>query len=270
MKPRLFIGCSAESLAIAEAIQQNLEPHRGEVTIWTQDIFRPSSYPLDDLVAAMENHHGAAFVFAPDDPIIVRGTTTVAVRDNVILEFGIAIGKVGRHRTFIVSPKGVPLQVASDLAGLTHATYDPDRASREPVPALAVASGQIITALRDAVSITYAAAGRYGVNLLSPSTPSTVAPGGVVSLSAVLPAGTSLRLELTAPGGVVGWGFNVMHREQWIVDPPQTGGLQVLRSGGSGLNDVQMQFSGTASRVQIALFENGATTATRTVVVHVG
>jgi hypothetical protein len=50
-RPRVFIGSSAEQLAVADAIQENLD-YEFEPTLWTQDIFRPSSFGLLDLVRA--------------------------------------------------------------------------------------------------------------------------------------------------------------------------------------------------------------------------
>ena len=52
MKPRIFIGSSAESKSVAYAVQQNLEDD-AEPTVWDQDVFEPSGYALDTLTNAL-------------------------------------------------------------------------------------------------------------------------------------------------------------------------------------------------------------------------
>ena len=47
--PALFIGCSVESLAIAEVIRARLSQAEVEVNLWTEGVFKPSAFALESL-----------------------------------------------------------------------------------------------------------------------------------------------------------------------------------------------------------------------------
>ncbi len=130
-KPSLFIGSSREQVDLAHAVQQNLE-HNAEVTTWDQGVFDLSRSSLESLLTTLDNQDYAAFVFAPDDITRLRGQPVSTVRDNVIFELGLFIGRLGRDRCFIILPEEQPdLHLPTDLIGLTPATYDPQRSDVE-------------------------------------------------------------------------------------------------------------------------------------------
>jgi hypothetical protein len=128
MKPRLFVGSSSENLEIAYAVQENLE-QVAEVTVWTQGVFSPSKYNLESLVDALFKTDFGVFIFAPDDITTTRGQDRQTVRDNVIFELGMFVGRLGRERSFILMPKSAQanLHLPSDLLGLSPATYNAER-----------------------------------------------------------------------------------------------------------------------------------------------
>lgn len=123
-RPRMFIGSSAEHLDLAHAIQSNLD-YDVAATVWAQGIFKPSSYPLPDLLTALRSSEFAVFVFAPDDVVTKRTTTLAVTRDNVLFEAGLAVGILGLNHVFIVAPRDVNMAWASDLEGVNYLTYDP-------------------------------------------------------------------------------------------------------------------------------------------------
>lgn len=145
-KPRLFIGASRENQSVAEALQQSLD-HDAEVEIWDQGTFGASEYPLESLEAQLDSADFAVFVFSPDDLTMMRGEEKNTVRDNVVFELGLFIGRLSRKRTFIVRPRDTDLHLPSDLAGLTPLDYD---ASRGP-DKLRAALGSAATSIRAAV-----------------------------------------------------------------------------------------------------------------------
>jgi hypothetical protein len=127
VRPRLFVGSSKESLDYAYAIQQNLDDD-AEVTVWTQGIFKLTKTAVENLVRALDNTDFAVFVFAPDDVLLLGQKTHTAVRDNVVFELGLFMGKLGPQKTFIVVPKASgKLRIPTDLAGITPGRFDSNR-----------------------------------------------------------------------------------------------------------------------------------------------
>jgi hypothetical protein len=146
MKPKVFIGSSSEGLEIAYALQSNLE-NDGEITVWTQDVFRPSEFVLESLLKQLDTADVGIFVFSPDDTVVIRGGEHPAVRDNVILEVGLYVGRLGRDRCFIVLPRGSNPRLPSDLLGVTILNFDGARADGRLEAALGPASSKIRLAL---------------------------------------------------------------------------------------------------------------------------
>lgn len=119
---RVFIGSSTEGSALAHHLQSVLERRSvGEVTVWDQGVFTPSSYTLDALTTAIAASDFAVLVATGDDSTISRGQTEASPRDNVILEFGLCLGSLGRERTFLLAEEDVKLP--TDVLGLTRLGY---------------------------------------------------------------------------------------------------------------------------------------------------
>jgi predicted nucleotide-binding protein len=143
---RMFIGSSAEALPVTRAVAANLE-HDYRVRVWTARAFEPGHSPLEDLERRLDGSDLGCFVFAADDWVITRGKRYGAVRDNVLLELGLFIGRLGRHRCFTVAPRGAALRMPSDLDGFPPARYDPDFEDGDEVPALSGAADEIRAAV---------------------------------------------------------------------------------------------------------------------------
>ena len=152
MKPRIFIGSSTENLDIAYAVQENLD-HDADCTVWTQDVFQLSKSAMESLVVALDDFEAGIFVFTPSDVTTLRGADFQTVRDNVILELGMFIGRRGRERTFIIVPRGVAdLHLPTDLLGVTAATYEGARRDKNWRAALGPACNQIRKSLAQEVA----------------------------------------------------------------------------------------------------------------------
>ncbi len=143
-KPRVFIGSSVESLPIANFIHLSLE-HNAEPTVWNQGIFEPSSNTLDDLIESLENFDFAVFIFSSDDISKIRGNRYSVVRDNVIFEMGLFIGRLGKKRVFYIIPRHRDkFHLPSDLIGVTPLDYDNNRSDGNTQAALGSPCTKII------------------------------------------------------------------------------------------------------------------------------
>lgn len=122
-KPLLFLGCSTESLEIAQEIQLGLKHVNVEAVVWTDGVFGPSGVAIDALLNTVNESDFAVFVFSPDDKVVSRDNEYNAPRDNTVFELGLFMGKLERSRTFIVKEQSADVKVPTDLLGITPLTY---------------------------------------------------------------------------------------------------------------------------------------------------
>lgn len=102
-----------------------------EVVRWDQNVFEPGGYTLDSLIAAAASVDFAVLVATPDDTTVSRGETNPSARDNIVLEFGLFAGALGRERTYLMATG--ELKLPTDVLGLTRLPYHP-----QPNPRAAV------------------------------------------------------------------------------------------------------------------------------------
>lgn len=123
-KSTVFIGSSRERLPIARALKEALATC-AEATVWDKADFTLGESILDGLIKAAEQYDFALFIFGQDDSLVIRGTTVPSVRENVVFELGLFIGRIGRGRAFWLSPNGVRApHVITDLEGIIHLEFD--------------------------------------------------------------------------------------------------------------------------------------------------
>jgi CRP/FNR family transcriptional regulator, cyclic AMP receptor protein len=122
--PKLFIVSSSEALEVAREIQSQLERDVFS-TVWDQGVFFAGGYPLEALEKAVSEADFAIAVAEPDDIVEFRGNRLPTVRDNVLFELGLFMGKLTRHRAILVHPRTPELRLPSDLHGLTLVSYTP-------------------------------------------------------------------------------------------------------------------------------------------------
>ena len=116
--PHAFIGSSKESLEIATTIQEILQEDVVS-RVWTDDVFKPGQFSLESLLNVIDDFSYAIFVFSPEDIAIIRDQQFMVVRDNLIFEYGMFVSKLGRERTFFLTPKNTDgVHLPSDFEGL--------------------------------------------------------------------------------------------------------------------------------------------------------
>lgn len=123
-RPKLFIGSSSEGRLVALALQAELQaqlPGKCEVVVWHQGVFEPGSTTLESLIEIGRWSDFAVLVATPDDMRESRGESVAVPRDNVILEFGLFAGVLGRDRALVLPVDGVRLP--TDTLGLTTLAY---------------------------------------------------------------------------------------------------------------------------------------------------
>jgi len=86
-------------------------------------VFQPGFLTFEALEAMLLRCCGAVFVATPDDQSVIRGQTVSSPRANIMLEFGLVAGRMGRHSIALCQYGQVALP--SDLTGLTVIAMDP-------------------------------------------------------------------------------------------------------------------------------------------------
>lgn len=126
----------------SKAVQDAFD-YDSEVVVWDQGTFEPSDYPLESLERELDRADFGIFLFFPDDVTIMRGKQQSTVRDNVLFELGLFVGRLGRKRTFILTPRGADLHLPSDLSGITPVEYEADRTDQNMLAAVGPAARRI-------------------------------------------------------------------------------------------------------------------------------
>jgi predicted nucleotide-binding protein len=149
---RVFIGSSTEGLKVANTLRKLLKEEVA-AEVWNQGtVFGLGTATLEALEQAVLKYDFGIFVFTPDDQIHTRGELKPVARDNVIFELGLFIGKLTRHRAFIVHPSKKAIELPSDLLGITTAVYNPNNV--DLTAALKLACKQIRNAIQQANAST--------------------------------------------------------------------------------------------------------------------
>jgi hypothetical protein len=146
--PRVLIGSSTEGLPLARAIQEQLELDCWP-RLWTDNVFNLSRTAIESLLDKLDDADFAILVVTPDDMQTTRQQEVVVGRDNVLFEFGLAIGRLGRERAFLVTPRDVPdLHLPTDLLGLVPTQYFWTHGDDDWLAVLGPAANRIRRALR--------------------------------------------------------------------------------------------------------------------------
>lgn len=122
-KPRLFVISSAEALPTARALQDALQ-RDVLVQVWTDGAFFAGGYSLEALEKAVDASDFAVAIAQPDDVVESKGDRAATLRDNVLFELGLFMGRLKRHRSILLHPRVKELKLPTDLHGLTTAGYE--------------------------------------------------------------------------------------------------------------------------------------------------
>lgn len=110
----MFIGSSSRARKWRAPSKPSCLPHC-EVELWRQGAFEPGGYTLDSWINKARQCDFAVMVATPDDWRESRERQAYVPRDNVILEFGLFAGLLGRDRTYLLATTG--LQLPTDTLG---------------------------------------------------------------------------------------------------------------------------------------------------------
>lgn len=123
MKKKIFIGSSKEALPILTKVERLLEASF-DILRWNT-VFELNKSTLDGLIETAIKVDGAVFIGTADDFVIdvtrSRGIKTKC-RDNVIFEFGLFLGMLGRTDCIYLVDKAS--DIMSDYSGITVVIFD--------------------------------------------------------------------------------------------------------------------------------------------------
>lgn len=115
MKPTIFVGSSTEGKKVAKKLVTSLKSV-ADCTIWS-DTFALNESGYDSLLSQLAFYDYAILVATSDDITISRKRRSGSPRDNVLFEFGLFAGGLGRNRVFFLVEE--KMKILSDLAGIT-------------------------------------------------------------------------------------------------------------------------------------------------------
>src|SRR5271155_2507203 len=160
--PKIFIGSSREGLEIAQAVQLSLKGV-AECIVWNQGAFQLGKAILDNFYGFLDEFDLALFVATPDDVTHMRDKAFTSVRDNVLFEFGLFMGGLGKERVILITPDHHDdLHLPSDLSGMVTTFYEASR-GEEVLAAVNPACFQIRQHIRKVYNINSSRARRKGV-----------------------------------------------------------------------------------------------------------
>jgi CRP/FNR family cyclic AMP-dependent transcriptional regulator len=121
--PKMFIISSSEAKAVAHGVRDGLE-HDVFSRVWDDGVFFAGGYTLEALEEQVMQSDFAVAIAEADDITTSRGVESPTVRDNVLFELGLFMGRLTRHRSILVHPQMRNLKLPSDLQGLTLISYE--------------------------------------------------------------------------------------------------------------------------------------------------
>jgi len=146
-EPRLFVASSSDRENLIDALSHHLSG-RAIVSSWTKSKWGPSGFTaLEAIEQALDEADFAVFVLSDDD-VAIGLDQPRSGRDNVLFELGLAVGRLGTARTFLLVPKNLGSNVVPvDLASISIIYYEIEGDSQKSAASLARRLWQEIRAL---------------------------------------------------------------------------------------------------------------------------
>ena len=116
IKPTLFIGSSTEGLDVARLVKACLSDF-ADCRIWNEDVFALNQSYFETLNDILNLFEYGVLIGTADDLHISRGKKQLQSRDNVLFEFGMFLGRLGRNKVFYMRDQGTKLP--TDLSGIS-------------------------------------------------------------------------------------------------------------------------------------------------------
>jgi predicted nucleotide-binding protein len=121
----VFIGSSSEGKTYAQFIQGVIDARGGfKARPWWCGFFKFGKGNMESLTTAVGSVDAAVFVATPDDLRMMRNRKEFVMRDNVLFEYGLFSGRLGRFRTALAivenqNPVKREPAFPTDLLGVT-------------------------------------------------------------------------------------------------------------------------------------------------------
>ncbi len=114
---RVFVGSSTEGKPFAEAVIELIKEGGLSPLAWF-DFFRDSRPPLQELEHLTLRADAAILIATEDDRAIIRGKNWRQMRDNVLFEYGLFAGTIGRAKCGLILPDSNDFRIPSDFLGV--------------------------------------------------------------------------------------------------------------------------------------------------------
>ncbi len=116
---------------MAELFAANFQRRGASVLPWF-DLFKSDRPPLHELERISLSVNRALLIATADDNSVVRGKQWLQMRDNVLFEYGLFSGRLGRKKTTLMIPDKDDFKIPSDFLGLDHSiSYGADIKAKE-------------------------------------------------------------------------------------------------------------------------------------------
>jgi hypothetical protein len=162
---KTFIGSSSEGIKVANAIKAHLI-NKTDCNVWTDDVFLPGELYIETIEKLLNSMDYAILVATPDDMLEKRDVKNLSMRDNVLLELGLFMAKLGRSRTYLITPEDKPIHIPSDLLGITAVSYISATSEEEVMKNLKAPCEKIMKAMQQAEKELSASMRRFLVKRL--------------------------------------------------------------------------------------------------------